>query len=180
MATALNGTVGLCETDGDCAATGVAHEQTDLTIGALAQLTGIPAKTIRFYEGIGLLPPAKRTANRYRRYGQADVNRLVLLRRIRLLGVPLPAAKPLLAEVDDVRCADVQRDLLALVDARLAALDRELAELHALRDETLRYSRALAECVVTGDDLFTDCTNMRCLALSSERGAHQGDLSCDR
>lgn len=180
MATALNNATDLCETDDYCAVPGEIHEHTDLTIGSLARLTGIPAKTIRFYEEIGLLPPAKRTANRYRHYGQADVNRLVLLRRIRLLGVPLPAAKPLLAEADDdASCADVQRDLLALVDARLAALDRELAELHALRDETLRYSRALAECAVTGDDLFTDCTNMRCLALPSERGAHQGDPSCE-
>jgi MerR family transcriptional regulator, copper efflux regulator len=180
MATALNVNSNnskalLCEADGDCAAPGQMHEQTDLTIGALARITGIAAKTIRFYEEIGLLPPARRTANRYRRYGQADVNRLVLLRRIRLLGVPLPEAKPLLAEADDARCADVQRELLALVDARLAALDRELAELHALRDETLRYSRALAECDVTGDDLFTDCSDMRCLALPSERGAHRGD-----
>lgn len=182
MATAfkIDGTAQLWEAGGECAAPGGTHEHTDLTIGALARLTGIPAKTIRFYEEIGLLPPAQRTANRYRRYGQANVNRLVLLRRIRLLGVPLPAAKPLLAEAPDARCADVQRDLLTLVDARLAALDRELAELHALRDETLRYSRALAECEVTGDDLFTDCTDMRCLALPRERGAHQGEPLCER
>ena len=179
MATALNSIETTCGADCDCATPGRTHEHTDLTIGGLARLTGIPAKTIRFYEEIGLLPPARRQANRYRHYGQADVNRLVLLRRIRLLGVPLPEAKPLLVEANDARCADVQRELLTLVDARLAALDRELADLHALRDETLRYSRALAGCNVTGDDLFTDCTDMRCLALPDERGAHEGDASCE-
>jgi hypothetical protein len=54
---------------------------------------------------------------------------------------------------------------------RLAALNREIAELHALRDETLRYQRALANCAVTGDDRFDDCTDMRCLALPGERDA---------
>ena len=164
-----NDSTAACGADCDCAP--VLDDKADLTIGEAARLIGIDAKTIRFYEDIGLLPPARRSANRYRRYGQADVNRLVLLRRIRLLGVPLSAAKPLLSGVPDARCADIQRGLLALVDARLAALNREIAELHALRDETLRYQRALADCAVTGDDLFDDCTDMRCLALPSEHRA---------
>ena len=86
--------------------------------------------------------------------------------------MPLAAARPLLAGAPDTRCADVQRDLLALVDARLVALDREIAELHALRDEAVRYARALAECPVTGDDLFNDCTDVRCLALPGAPSAH--------
>ena len=167
MANADSGT-SICAADCDCAPA----VSDDLTIGEAARLTGIGAKTIRFYEDIGLLPPAQRLANRYRRYGQADVNRLVLLRRIRLLGVPLAAARPLLVGAPDARCADVQRDLLALVDARLAALDREIAELHALRDEAVRYARALADCPVTGDDLFNECSDVRCLALPGEPSAH--------
>jgi MerR family copper efflux transcriptional regulator len=143
----------ICAVDCDCAPV-VSDDLSDLTIGVAARLTGIGAKTIRFYEDIGLLPPAQRLANRYRRYGQADVNRLVLLRRIRLLGVPLAAARPLLAGAPDARFADVQRDLLALVDARLAALDCEIAELYALRDEAVHYARAVADCPVTSDDLF--------------------------
>ena len=52
-----------------------------LTIGRLAALTGVSAKAIRYYEEIGLLPRPPRGANRYRRYGPADVNRVRLLRR---------------------------------------------------------------------------------------------------
>lgn len=59
------------------------------TIGQLAEQTGVSAKTIRYYESIGLLPQPSRGENSYRRYGVADVNRLCLLRRIRLLGLPL-------------------------------------------------------------------------------------------
>jgi DNA-binding transcriptional MerR regulator len=144
----------------------VAGEARDgLTIGELARLTGIGAKTIRYYEEIGLLPRAERAENRYRRYGQADVNRLVLLRRIRLLGAPLATAKPLLDGTPDARCADVRQELLALVDERLAALDREIAELFALRDEVRRYQHALAECHPSEGERFAACTDVSCLAL---------------
>lgn len=60
------------------------------TISQVARMTGINAKAIRYYEGIGLLPSPSRSANQYRRYSMADMNRLILLRRIRYLGVPLP------------------------------------------------------------------------------------------
>src|SRR5262245_53604712 len=97
------------------------HEQsTDgLTIGPLAPLTGVSAKAIRYYEEIGLLPRPPRGANRCRRYGPADVNRVRLLRRIRLLGAPLSLARPLLVGADDARCADVQMEVLSLVRERL-------------------------------------------------------------
>ncbi len=70
----------------------------ELTISQVAHLTGINAKAIRYYESIGLLPSPSRGANSYRRYSMADVNRLILLRRIRYLGVPLTEAKTLLNE----------------------------------------------------------------------------------
>src|SRR5690348_824025 len=66
------------------------------TISQVAHLTGINAKAIRYYESIGLLPRPLRGENQYRRYSMVDVNRLNLLRRIRLLGVPLSTAKSLL------------------------------------------------------------------------------------
>src|SRR6185437_13689809 len=107
----------------------------DLTIGQVSHLTGLDAKTIRYYESIGLLPLPPRLANNYRHYGAADVKRLLLLQRIRLLGVPLSEAKQLLAGATDARCADVQDALVALVNDRLLALDREISELRSLRTE---------------------------------------------
>ncbi|HEU5438284.1 MAG TPA: MerR family DNA-binding transcriptional regulator [Ktedonobacterales bacterium] len=82
-----------------------------LTIGEVARMAALSAKTIRYYEAIGLLPRAARGANRYRRYGLADVNRLILLRRIRLLGVPLDAARSLLAGASEARCVEVRTEL---------------------------------------------------------------------
>jgi DNA-binding transcriptional MerR regulator len=105
------------------------HEQktNGLTIGRLAALTGVSAKAIRYCEEIGLLPQPPRTANRYRRYGPADVNRVRLLRRIRLLGAPLSLARPLLVGADDARCADVQMDVLSLMRRCCAPLKRSRA-----------------------------------------------------
>lgn len=139
-----------------------------LTIGQLARLTGIKAKAIRYYESIGLLPRPERNSNGYRRYTQTDVNRLTLLRRLRLLGVPLPALKSLLAGASDARCVEVQQELLTLVNARLSALDQEIAELHQLRTHVERYQHQLADCHPNEHEPFRACIDMSCLALSGE------------
>lgn len=141
---------------------------TSLTIGQVSRQTGVSAKTIRYYESLGLLPRPPRQANQYRQYHAADVNRLRLLQRIRLLGVPLAQARHLLARATDARCADVRQDLLALVDARLAALDREMEDLRRLRLEVEPYQRALSECRLDAEEPFAACADMRCIGMGSD------------
>ncbi|HEX5158529.1 MAG TPA: MerR family DNA-binding transcriptional regulator [Ktedonobacterales bacterium] len=147
-----------------------------LTIGQIARRTGVPAKTIRFYEEIGLLPEPSRGSNSYRRYRLADLNRLLLLRRIRLLGLPLSSAKPLLIGASDARCGDVQRQLLSLVEQRLRAIDQEIAELHALRETVAGYQRALAACPPADNSTFSDCSDMRCIVPSDDAAPKE---TCD-
>ena len=55
-------------------------------IHELAAQTGVPTKTIRYYESIGLLPPARRAVNNYRQYTVADVERLRFIASARSLG----------------------------------------------------------------------------------------------
>ena len=143
--------------------------QRGFTIGQVSQRTGISAKTIRYYEEVGLLPRPTRGENHYRRYSQADVNRLLLLRRIKLLGAPLAQAKSLLASATDARCVDAQEALLTLVDDRLTALDQQIAELLALRDQIHDYRRTLESCQTDEVTAFSDCADMRCI------GAPLGD-----
>lgn len=147
-----------------------------LTIGQVSQRTGIPAKTIRYYESIGLLPQPARGENTYRRYGGADINRLLLLRRIRLLGAPLAGAKHLLEGATDARCVDAQEALLSLVDTRLAALDQQIEELRALRDQVSDYRRELAACRADDVTPFADCSDMRCIGALPEQDS-VGDAS---
>jgi MerR family transcriptional regulator, copper efflux regulator len=146
-----------------------------LTIGQLATLTGVSAKAIRYYEDIGLLPRPPRGANSYRRYGAPDVSRLHLLRRIRLLGVPLAVAKPLLLGATDAQCAEVREDLLALVEKRLEVIDQELAELRQLRSDVVSYQRALLDCHVESSEPFRDCEDMRCIIHDAAPGGMPDD-----
>jgi DNA-binding transcriptional MerR regulator len=154
-----------------------------LTIGQLAEHTGVSAKTIRYYESIGLLPKPPRGVNQYRRYGTADVNRLHLLRRIRLLGVPLSVAKPLLVGASDARCAEVQGELLALVERRLHAIDQEIAELQQLRSDVAGYQSRLAACPVEPVETsqrFSECSDMSCIALPSDQEGDHASGSLQR
>ena len=147
------------------------HQETleSLSISQVARMTGVNAKAIRYYESIGLLPSPPRGANQYRRYSMADVNRLVLLRRIRYLGVPLAEARPLLTGAADAQCFEVQQDLLQLVNTRLGELDREIAELHLLRDEMEQYQQKLAHCHPDESEPFRSCVDMSCIAISEEK-----------
>lgn len=138
-----------------------------VTIGELARLTGFNTKAIRYYESMGILPPSTRSENGYRRYSQADVNRLSLLRRLRLLGISLTEAKALLSATLGALCHDVQDDLLHLVGERLSALDQEIAELQRLREELLYCQQQLVSHAVDKDEPFTTCYDQACLACAS-------------
>ena len=145
-----------------------------LTIGQVSQRTGISAKTIRYYEEVGLLPRPTRGENQYRRYSHADVNRLLLLRRIKLLGAPLAEAKHLLEGASDARCVDAQEALLSLVDTRLSALDQQIEELRALRDQASDYRRELASCRADDTTALAECSDMSCIGAPPDQ-----DSACD-
>jgi DNA-binding transcriptional MerR regulator len=101
-------------------------------IHELAQLAGISATTIRYYESIGLMPKPERSANNYRHYTSADVERLRLIAGARGLDIALDDIADILRARDNgvARC---QRVLDAL-NQRLADIDRRIADLLALRE----------------------------------------------
>jgi MerR family transcriptional regulator, copper efflux regulator len=102
-----------------------------MNIGETAARTGLPAKTIRYYESIGLIEPAARTRSRYRSYGPEDVHTLVFLRRARSLGFTVEQCRELLALYrDDARAS---ADVRALAQQHLADIEAKLAELQALK-----------------------------------------------
>lgn len=103
-----------------------------MVIRELAQLTGVPAKTIRYYESIGLLPRPKRAANNYRQYTPADVERLQFIASARALGFSLDDIAEILAARDN-GIAPCQR-VLDAVAQRLTEIDRRIADLLTLRD----------------------------------------------
>jgi MerR family transcriptional regulator, mercuric resistance operon regulatory protein len=98
-------------------------------IGELSRRAGCNIETIRYYERIGLVPKAERTASRYRVYAPGDVRRLIFIRRARELGFTLDEIRDLLrlaAAVADP-CAevrDVAADHLGDVRAKIADLKK--------------------------------------------------------
>ena len=114
-----------------------------LTIGQVARATGLSAKTIRYYEEVGLLPTPRRTAAGYRQYEASAVERLNFVRRARALGLPLRRLRALRATFDDGSRAGLRPHLLAMVREQLGAVQRRIAELEALRHQLEAVSRTM-------------------------------------
>jgi DNA-binding transcriptional MerR regulator len=106
-----------------------------LTIGQLARQTDVSARTIRFYEAQGVLASPERTEAGYRLYSSADVRRLRLIRRARLLGMALPDVKTLVTQAFSSDCVDYLEHLLTSITHQRAEIDRRIAELQVLRSE---------------------------------------------
>jgi MerR family copper efflux transcriptional regulator len=103
-----------------------------LTIGQLAKATGVAAKTIRYYEQIGVLPTPSRSPARYRQYDQSGVQRLRFIRRARSLRVPLREIKTLVTALEEGR-PGLRPRLLALVRQQLLAVQHQSGELLLLQ-----------------------------------------------
>jgi MerR family copper efflux transcriptional regulator len=106
-----------------------------MTIGEVARRTGVPAKTIRFYEAEGVLSAPARSESRYRLYTAEDVRRLRLARRARLLGLSLKAVKSLVDQAFQSNCVEFGEQLLACITEQREQIAERIAELQALRGE---------------------------------------------
>lgn len=102
-----------------------------MNIGQAAAASGLPAKTIRYYEDIGLVPPAPRRDSGFRDYGPRDIHILRFLARARSLGFTVQECRQLLAlwQDQDRAAGDVKR----LTQERIALIDEKIAQLQDLR-----------------------------------------------
>lgn len=101
-----------------------------MNIGEIAEASGLPPKTIRYYEDIGLIRPA-RTANGYRIFAERDRHKLAFLARARSLGFTIEECRTLLAlyEDRDRASAEVKR----IAGEHLVRIERKIAELEGMR-----------------------------------------------
>ncbi len=110
-----------------------------MNIGTVAEKTGVPAKTIRYYEDIGLIPPAARGENGYRTYGQADVETLRFIQRSRRLGFSVKDVAGLVALWNDTERASSKVKALAL--SHIEEVEQRIAELESIRKTLLHLTR---------------------------------------
>jgi MerR family copper efflux transcriptional regulator len=117
-----------------------------LTIGEVARRTGVPARTIRFYEAEGVLAAPARTESGYRAYAAADVRRLRLARRARLLGLPLAAVKSLVDQAFRSDCVEFGEQLLSFIAGQRTEIDQRIGELQALKGELDALEQHVRHC----------------------------------
>ena len=116
-------------------------------IGKAALRTGVKVPTIRYYEEIGLLPPADRTRSNRRLFGDDEIRRLGFIRHARELGFEIEAIRQLLDLQDrpDHSCASVD----AIAAERLVEVRRRIEALRSLEDELERMLTSCSHGVVS-------------------------------
>ncbi len=115
--------------------------ETALKIGEVARLVGVPAKTLRYYEDIGLISPAGRTDSGYRLYGWRELEQVEFMPR------------------------EVLRRLDELLEQKLEETERRLEELQAFRESLLEYrehaaaaeAQGACRCAERGQNEFCGC-----------------------
>jgi DNA-binding transcriptional MerR regulator len=93
-----------------------------MTVSALAKASGLSRSTLLYYDRLGLLRPARRSASNYRLYDAADARRLEQICLYRQMGIPLKEIPQLLPDSRSSASVEILRK-------RLRTLDREVAEL---------------------------------------------------
>ncbi len=129
------------------------HTDIVLTIGKLANACAVSVDTIRYYERVGLLAPAERSASGYRKYTAASISRLHFIRRAQSLGFTLEEVRELLelSELPEVDCADIREkaaEKIAEVEQRISDLVAIKQSLEELSEYCPGKGRPLAECSI--------------------------------
>lgn len=134
----------------------------NFSIGDLAARSGTKVQTVRWYEEVGILPKAARTAGNQRLYTRADLDRLVFVRRGRELGFSLDEIRRLLSLADRADMACEEADVIAR--GHLREIRQKIAHLRALEAEL---ERMVAQC---SHGTVSDCRVIDALA-SREQAA---------
>jgi MerR family copper efflux transcriptional regulator len=102
-------------------------------ISQLAEQSGVPATTLRYYEKEGLLPAARTSAG-YRSYTDADADRVQFISAAKHLGLPLDQIRELLGVWNGGMCREIRDELRPRVAAQIAAAEQRIEDLRTFRD----------------------------------------------
>ena len=144
---------------------GFSIAETALKIGEVARLVGVPAKTLRYYEDIGLISPAGRTDAGYRLYGWRELEQIEFIRRAKLMGLTLEQIRGLVEVAEEGISSGVLRHLNELLEQKLEETERKLEELRGFRESLLEYreraviaeERGACRCAERGEGEFCGC-----------------------
>lgn len=104
-----------------------------LTIKQVSKQVGLPAKTIRYYEFIGIFKPLHRKENKYRIFSERDIQRLHLIKRARDLGLQLSEIKNIVSQCIDKGCLNAKEYVSTKVPSYIRAVDEKIKEFGELK-----------------------------------------------
>ena len=136
--------------------------QKSLTIGDLADRSGVRTSALRFYESRGLIS-SQRTAGNQRRYARETLRRVAVIRAAQILGLSLEEIENALSQLPEARTPN-RRDWERLSGTWQGLLDGRIAELEALRDR-------LSECIGCGCLSLETCSLLNPDDRAANRGA---------
>lgn len=109
-----------------------------MKIGELAKIIGCATETIRFYEKIGLIPPADRSENNYRQYNKKHLERLMFIRNCRSLEMNHDEIQTLIIIMDNPNNQVDHHSAHSLIVNHLRHIDERIDELKSLRQELVK------------------------------------------
>jgi DNA-binding transcriptional MerR regulator len=121
------------------------HRDTEFSIADVCARTGLSARTVRYYEELGLLPDVRRKAGARRIYGAGEIERIRFIQRLKKLGLSLAEIR----DLNDVHAiggstAAMLDRLDEVLAQRLSELDARIGELAGLRDQIEKYRARVA------------------------------------
>jgi DNA-binding transcriptional MerR regulator len=128
-----------------------------LRISELAERSGVPSSTLRYYERIGLVEPLGRSDNGYRVYDEATVERLAFIGRAKRLGMSLDDVATLVEAWFAGECEPLQDRLRVFVTGRIGELRRRIAEDSAFERQLERILVRLGEGGAVAGRCGPDC-----------------------
>ena len=151
---------------------------TRLTIGNVSRDTGLPIRTIRFYESEGVLPAPSRTSSGYRIYSSVDVRRLRLIRNARALGLGLPEIRTLVEQAFASDCRSFAPQLRELITAKRTDVAARIRELQELQEELNDLEKHVmhAACATEPGQLVAECNY--CPLIDEEGGTCSDEAGC--
>jgi DNA-binding transcriptional MerR regulator len=111
-----------------------------LTVKEVADSVGLPSRTIRYYDRIGLVRADERTAAGYRLYSPQEEGKLRFIRRAKALGFSLEDIRGLMEAADRGCCDEVVPEVDRLLEKKVEEIDTKIEELSAFRERLVGYA----------------------------------------
>lgn len=134
------------------------HLSVGITVKKVAERVGMPSRTVRYYDHIGLVRADERTPAGYRLYGAEEEGRLLFIQRAKRLGFSLEEIRGLMAAAEN-GCGSTVPELARLLENKVEEIDVKIAELTTFRDRLIEYraGKTLSGHSCCGEGGFCNC-----------------------